>query len=251
LPDARPALRLPKAADMVVAEVRDRILTGRLKQGDWLPPEADLMTEFRVSRPTLREAFRVLEADGLITIRRGSQGGAQVHIPTADIAAQHAALVLQLQGVTLADVFDAKLTFEVPAVGVVARRRTAAQIRQLEDVLAREETLLDHGLVAGVAALDEFHQLLVEFAGNRTIGFLSLMIQSIVTRSNDERFPDTLSTRDRQQMVDRHDHHVRLLELIRARDVDGAEHLWRLHLGTPARNLRAPVRTPATVPSGR
>ena len=69
------AVRVPKTAELVAQLLRQRIVRGDLHEGDTLAPEAALMTEFSVSRPTLREAFRVLESEGLINVHRGSRAG--------------------------------------------------------------------------------------------------------------------------------------------------------------------------------
>src|SRR5947207_2228594 len=96
-------VRVPKTAELVAAQLRRQIVRGELKEGDALPPEAALMEQFGVSRPTLREAFRVLESESLISIRRGSRGGARVHTPNGEVAARHAGLLLQVRGTTLGD----------------------------------------------------------------------------------------------------------------------------------------------------
>ncbi|MCK9903482.1 GntR family transcriptional regulator, partial [Frankia sp. Cpl3] len=56
---ARQQIRVPKTAELVAAQLRRQIVRGELVEGDALPPEAVLMEQFGVSRPTLREAFRV------------------------------------------------------------------------------------------------------------------------------------------------------------------------------------------------
>ena len=63
-----------KMSDQVAAQIRRMIARGELVDGDWLPTEAELIRQFGVSRPTLREAFRLLEGDSLVTIRRGPPG---------------------------------------------------------------------------------------------------------------------------------------------------------------------------------
>src|SRR5580704_2051753 len=73
-------IRVPKTAELVAAELRRKIVRGELAEGDALPSEAALMADFAVSRPTLREAFRVLESESLISIRRGARGGARVQV---------------------------------------------------------------------------------------------------------------------------------------------------------------------------
>src|SRR5690606_34497762 len=105
-------VHLPKTAELIAGQLRRQIVTGELKEGDALPPEASLLDAFAVSRPTLREAFRVLEAEGLISVRRGAHGGARVQTPSSRVAARYAGLVLQAQSTTLADVLDARTLLE-------------------------------------------------------------------------------------------------------------------------------------------
>jgi DNA-binding FadR family transcriptional regulator len=76
-------VRVPKTAELVATEIRNAILAGSLRPGDRLPPENALMSTFGVSRPSLREALRLLEAEELLDIRRGAQGGAVVRRPSA------------------------------------------------------------------------------------------------------------------------------------------------------------------------
>src|SRR5882672_6178330 len=105
-------VRPQKMAGMVALRVRQMIVHGELIEGDWLPTEAELMEQFGVSRPTLREAFRLLEADQLIRIRRGPPGGARVHLPGPDAAAPLFGLLLTLAGTTVRDVYEARLVIE-------------------------------------------------------------------------------------------------------------------------------------------
>src|SRR6266705_3331258 len=95
-------VRIPKAAELVSQELRKQIVRGILKMGDSLASEADLMKRFGVSRPTLREAIRILESEGLVSISRGARGGASVLGPNINIAARHIGFVLQANGTTLA-----------------------------------------------------------------------------------------------------------------------------------------------------
>ena len=64
-------VRSPKTAELVAGTLRRMVVDGQLKEGDFLPNEAELMTHFGVSRPTLREAVRVLESERLVEVRRG------------------------------------------------------------------------------------------------------------------------------------------------------------------------------------
>ena len=69
-------IRVPKAAELVADKLRRRIVRGELKEGDKLPAESTLIEALGVSRPTMREAFRILEVESLITVSRGARGGA-------------------------------------------------------------------------------------------------------------------------------------------------------------------------------
>ena len=68
-------LKIPKASELIAQNLRDKIISGELKKGGFLPPESQLMQDYGISRPTLREALRILENEELIEITRGSRSG--------------------------------------------------------------------------------------------------------------------------------------------------------------------------------
>src|ERR1051325_1239182 len=129
--DVAAPVKVPKTAELVATQLRNQIVRGELKEGDALPPETNLMEQFGVSRPTLREAFRVLESEALITVRRGSRGGARIDVPNDSVAARYAGLVLQYRGATWADVLEARAVIEPPCAGLLAARRTTEDLRRL------------------------------------------------------------------------------------------------------------------------
>src|SRR3546814_17210280 len=91
------------------------------------------MEQFGVSRPTLREAFRILEAESLIGVRRGSRGWAQVLEPDPSIATRHVGLLLQLQGATIKDVYDDRMATAPVCAGLLARSRTTQDLADLPE----------------------------------------------------------------------------------------------------------------------
>src|SRR5204863_7993136 len=109
-----------KTAELVAQVIRSQIVRGELTEGDALPPESELTGRFGISRPTLREALRILESESLITLSRGSRTGAIVHLPSREVAARHTGLLLQAGGVTLEDVYDARVAVFAPAARVLA-----------------------------------------------------------------------------------------------------------------------------------
>jgi DNA-binding FadR family transcriptional regulator len=74
-------VHVPKAAELVAEALRGRVLRRELVPGDRLPSESVLMGQYGVSRPTLREALRLLEAQELLEVRRGARGGGVVRVP--------------------------------------------------------------------------------------------------------------------------------------------------------------------------
>ena len=112
----------PRRALVVATEIRARIAEGGLGDGDRLPPLAELADEFGISRPTLREALRILEMEFLLDLRTGDRGGATIRTPSTRVAAQLAGIVLEARRTTFADFFRA-LQPIVPAImGLVASR---------------------------------------------------------------------------------------------------------------------------------
>ena len=116
-------VRVSRVADVVADRIRDLIIDGKLADGDRLPPLDALLEEFSISGPSMREALRVLESEGLITVQRGSVGGSVVHRPEPRTAAYTIALVLRSRSTELHDVFDA-LALLVPMCAMLCARRS-------------------------------------------------------------------------------------------------------------------------------
>ena len=221
-------VRVPKAAELVAADLRRQIIRGEVAEGAALPPESELMARFGVSRPTLREAFRVLESESLITIRRGARGGARVQPPGREVAARYAAFTLEYRGVTLRDVYDARAALEVPSVGRLALDRTEQDLAVLADALDRQETVAGD-VHESIRLHGDFHTLLVRLAGNQTLTLLSEMLHNIVEAANTSLQPGTDTAVERAR-TSTNKTHRRVVEYIRARDHRRAEDLWRRHL---------------------
>jgi DNA-binding FadR family transcriptional regulator len=238
-------VRVPKAGEMVAAQLRRQIVLGELKEGDQLPPENVLMEQFGVSRPTLREAFRILEAEGAITVRRGVRGGARVQAPDISVAARQVGLLLQYRGALLSDVYEVRAVLEPAAARMVARRRTSADLARLQEAVDRHlESMDDPG--KAFAADAEFHRLIVELSGNETLQILDGMLTNII-REGDRSYADSHDWPHEQELSKIAIRaHARLVELIRKRSGDEAEEMWRRHLSESAKIVLGD-RTTATV----
>ena len=238
-------VRVPKAGEMVAAHLRRQIIRGELKEGDQLPSESVLMEEFGVSRPTLREAFRILEAEGAITVRRGVRGGARVQVPDIGVAARHVGLLLQHRGTLLSDVYEVRAILEPAAARMAAKRRTSADLARLQEALNRHrEAMEDPG--GAFAADAEFHRLVMELSGNETLQVLAAMVSDII-REGDRAYAESHDWQHEQELEKiALRAHTRLVELIRKRSGEEAEELWRKHLAESAKVVLGD-RTSATV----
>ncbi len=228
-PDAE-AAREPKAAARVASVLRRRIISGDLRPGDALPKEIQLTGALGVSRPTLREAFRILESEHLLEIRRGVQGGPRVRTPVPEVPATYVGQMLQLERVPLEDVRDALTVLEAPAARRLAADPHPEAIARLRANLAEAaEPAAGPGEdpAERLARLSrEFHTLVVALAGNRTLHIFDTMTQHILDRA-ERSHVDTGGAGA----------HAEFTDLVEAGDVPGAEALWRHHLDEVAGEL--------------
>jgi GntR family transcriptional repressor for pyruvate dehydrogenase complex len=240
---AGPVLRAPKTAELIASYIRGQIVRGDLKASDSLPTETVLMEMFGVSRPTLREAFRILEAESLISVRRGARGGARVVAPDITVAVRYIGLLLQMSGTTAADVYQACTALESAVAGLLAARRAR---QDLDDLNACVEDL------AGLAESDEhfkdadawsraaqrFHDLVLERARNRTLSVQARVLRQVLAMHLSTVARRTFDHPDSQDQFRKLVRAYRkLVLLVDARDADGAERHWRAHLEAAGRRL--------------
>jgi DNA-binding FadR family transcriptional regulator len=237
-------LHVPKMAEVIVDRLRRQIVRGELAEDEALPSEHELQARFGVSRPTLREAFRILESESLIAVRRGTHGGALVRAPNTDVAARYTAFVLEHRETTLADLYEARIVIEPAAVGLLAAKRTDDDLARLRQALAEHDALVDQPQ-RSIRTHTAFHALLIELTGNRTLQVLAGMIQRIIERANWKHVESDAGSAAHAQASGRGlAAHHRVVDFIAASDIASSTELWSKHL-TEARDylLRADVKT--------
>ena len=232
------AIRIPKAPELVARGLRARIVSGDLPQGAPLPPEGQLMEQFGVARTTVREAFRVLESEGLLEVRRGAGGGARVRAPSEAAVARYAGLVLEFEGATLADVHAARSRIEAPLAAELAKRSTDEVMRRALRASLAEEAVALESPDSLPWAEGRFHRTLVRLAGNTTVDVMSSVVNGIIAR-HVARF---IAERGGQPAtraghLEAHRAHERVVELIEVGAAQEAETLWRRHLEAGSEQL--------------
>src|ERR671935_945339 len=125
-----------RASSAIADQIRNAIVTGQLGQGDRLPPERELAEQFGVSRVTVRDALRALEAMGLIDVKVGARGGAFVTVPSGDVVGQTMSDMMMMQAISPEDIVEARLIVELGTVTIACARASdedIARLRQLSD----------------------------------------------------------------------------------------------------------------------
>jgi DNA-binding FadR family transcriptional regulator len=226
-------IRIPKAAEIIAGHIRRMIIRGELSEGDFLEPQGQLINSYSVSRPTIREAFRILESEDLITVSRGSRTGARVHRPKSDVVARQAGVVLAANGTTLRDVYESREVVEPWAARLLARNPRPASIVRLRACIQAARDVMDDP-VRFTEETNRFHETLVELSGNHTMSLLIMIVRDLLHR-HEMRVAATVRASfgaDAQKKMSNVGVRSleKLVELIEARDEHAAEEHWRLHL---------------------
>jgi GntR family transcriptional repressor for pyruvate dehydrogenase complex len=119
----------------LVEQIQDAILDGRLKPGEKLPSQRELVDAFQTSRASIREALRVLEQKGLIEVKLGVSGGAVVKTAGTEPITESLKLLLQQKQVSLEHLAQFRESIEGDVAAAAARRAATADIAHLENIL--------------------------------------------------------------------------------------------------------------------
>ena len=211
------------------------IVDGQLKDGDFLPYETELMTQFKVSRPTMREAVRVLESERLVEVRRGSRTGARVCVPGPETVARPAALVLELSGATLTDVMTARLAIEPFAARLLAESAPAKAHKGLRRLVSAMPDTQEGETIA--SATSNLHRRMVELSGNATLAMIAGMLHEITERHTAAAIMGTHNVLAKDQYDTLMRSYNRLAELVEARNGSEAEAHWRRHMENASKSL--------------
>jgi DNA-binding FadR family transcriptional regulator len=244
-------LRQPSLAEIIGDALRARILTQGLSKDFSLPNQDRLADEFAVSKPAIREALRILEAEGLVRVRRGNVGGADVHVPTPDHAAYTLAMVLQSRGVTTSDVGLSLRELESACVRMAAMRpdREETVIPALMECLEDSRATKDD-VVAHLEANARFHRMLAASSGNETMILVCGAVESLWL-SHVGQWTDQLvaiGEPPSREVLDRVlAEHEELVDMIRRGAADEAALALRAHLEPTFQNAtRSDPNAPVT-----
>jgi GntR family transcriptional regulator, transcriptional repressor for pyruvate dehydrogenase complex len=223
-------------AETIADELRAEILRGEIREGAFLPKLDELTERFRAGKVTVREALRILETEGLLTVQRGNIGGAVAHLPTAGSVAYTLSLVFEAGDVTVEEVAGTIERLEPICAELCAGRtdRVGAVLPLLEAAQRRLADCIERDDRDGAArAARDWHSALVGECGNRataiSVGAMQAIwvahVESISERAGAEG--EEMSNAALRQTLDEH---AEIMRLIEAGDVDGAGSKMRAHM---------------------
>jgi GntR family transcriptional repressor for pyruvate dehydrogenase complex len=216
------AFRNAPLSTQIVKRVREALFAKELRPGDFLGTEKELAERFGVSRVVARDALRTLEAQGVVEIKIGANGGARIATGNALLFAEALAVQLDLAGVSIAEILDAQRAIECLAAELAATNSTPDDIARLRTIIAEAER---HGGDPGASTTlgREFHLAVTEASHNRVLVVQLVSLQHV---SWPRRNP-TLTAKVMRRIQDVH---KELLALIEIRDAAGARQLMDDHV---------------------
>jgi DNA-binding FadR family transcriptional regulator len=223
----------------VAEAIKEWVVERNLQKGDRLPTEADLMARFGMAKGTIREAMRILEAQGLVETRTGPGGGSFIGEVTADRAKALLANYFYFQELSVADIYQVRRALEPELAASLAGRLSEEQLTELEAVVAQypeparsaEEERDQH--VASLA----FHRKLANFSRNSLLAFIvSFMGRILADLTVYRRLYDPPN---RELYEKGRAYQTRLIAALRAGDAEEARRVMRAHMETAEALMQA------------
>jgi DNA-binding FadR family transcriptional regulator len=169
-----------RASSSIAEQIRGAIVSGKLNEGERLPPERDLAEQFGVSRVTVRDALRALEAMGLIEVKVGARGGAFVTVPSGSVVGQTMSDMMIMQALTPEDIVEARLVVELGTVTLATARATEEDIEAMRQLGERAKRELAAKTYTRELSWD-FHALLARMAHNLALEGLAGSFRSTLS----------------------------------------------------------------------
>lgn len=214
-----------RAYQQIVDAVERELASGALRPGDRLPSEREMVARYGVSRPTVREALRVLEHSGLVKSRHGDRSGPLLLDPAGGPLSDTLERIARLHGCTAGELVGYRMMLESTANQLAACLRTDEQLAAMRESLAAMRAAIERGPEEFGAADFDFHEVVTDASRNTLIQYslraarqaALVQIEDKIVRARDER----------AQMRESLRHHEMVFEAIEAGDGERAGRLAR------------------------
>lgn len=221
--EASPGI-LGNKVQQVAKLLLDRILLEDLQPGSVFGTEAELLAQYDVSRPTLRESLRILQSQGVLSLRPGPKGGIIVAKPRIDVLAQSLSVFLRLHNVPFEEIVRARIAIEPALVRDAALHGSEKDFAEMEQSIERMDNSEDDS-EAIYRENREFHNIIARAAGNPVLEVFWLTIRTLASGEGEKL---KLTRRNRDHIVAAH---RGILDACRNSDAAAAQQLMEEHLG--------------------
>ncbi|MDP5275535.1 FadR/GntR family transcriptional regulator [Chengkuizengella axinellae] len=213
----------------IAMQIQEAIYSGQLKSGDRLPSERDLAEMFQVSRSTVREAIRVLEAEKVVEVRRGVKGGIIIVEPKPEQVGRSIEALIRFRGATAEELGEFRTDFEGQTAALAAKRATPEQLIRLQEItdLFRDESTTFETPWAKLVEYDlMFHEEVANASHNKIRVAIMMATHGILQKSSlSIEKVDTTEWR-KQQAVDLQS----ITDAITSRDQKKAQQMMEDHV---------------------
>lgn len=212
----------------VISQIEEAILSGEIKVGEKLPAERQLKEMFETSRGTVREALRVLEQKGLISIKTGTNGGAIVESVKTEKVSESLDLLIRSQSLSLNHIAQFREDVEGNVTYLAAKNAKTEDLSILKKIVERVETAVEAGLPMWddyINADNDFHLELARIAGNP----IYISILSTV-HDNINRYYDRFLEKEDERMKENYQDMVEILKAVERKESAKAQELARSHV---------------------
>ena len=225
-----------RASEEIFEQVREMILNGEIGPGERLPSERKMMEMLKRSRPTIREAMRMLEREGYVKIIPGSNG-AIVQEVSLDNVVQSLDAVIQYQRISLGNILEFRRVNESAAVCLAAQRRTPEDLKALAQVLAEADSCLAD-TKRFIACDVAFHSLIAQAAKNEVFGIIFQVCRNVIGDSIEHAITAQEKAGERSMKENIIQMHKEILECLRKKDPSKAKAAMEYHLQRAEEDLQ-------------
>lgn len=180
-----------KAPQVIIDQIRNAILQGKIAPGEKLPSSSELMDKFDVSKATLREALRTLEYMGLIDIRKGAKGGLYASKVESKVSRDSLINFFHFQSVSVQNLSEVRKILEPYAAKVAAHKISAEDIEALSEMNQRCTDALAKGKHDKISMeLINFHRVIAQCTENPILIFILKFVEDLLQEAKDQLRPD-------------------------------------------------------------
>ncbi len=224
-----------RASDVIYQQIYQKIISGELKTGDRLPAERELCEQFGRSRPSIREALRMLQQDGLIKITVGVNGGAIVQGISLESAEQPLRQLIDVGAITLQELVDYRSYNDYCCGQLAVQYCTEEDLAELKKIIAQynaeiEKYTNEGGNFNGIEQADiEFHRTLAHSSHNKLCILMTDVVTALCTSMFWSKATTDMSEEDILKVNrEAYENHAAIVDAIEAKDVNRLTHLMNL-----------------------